>query len=194
MMRFIATWCTALAVLAPTISGLVVNILYGDAFGPAAPVLNLLAWKFQIAFCNLLCFALLMTVGSIRFTWWNTLQALVLNLALNTVLIPSMGIEGSGIASILSELSQTVVDVWFLSRAMGNIFDMRWWRRLAGAAVAAAVVVHLPLNVDPLWLLLPGLIVFVGMMHLTGGLPGNPLAAIRLAETAASPISQRPAA
>lgn len=193
MLRFIAMWCTVLAVVAPTVSPLIVRVLYGEAFAPTAPVLDLLAWKFEIAFCNLLCFALLMTVASIRFTWWNTLQALLLNLALNVLMIPSLGIVGSGIASIASELSQTAVDVWFLARAMGNIFDLLWWRRLAVATVAAAVVVHLPLEVDPLWLLLPGLAVFGGVMQVTGGLPSIPLAAIRSAEASTAPISRRPA-
>jgi O-antigen/teichoic acid export membrane protein len=190
MLRFIATWCTAIAVLAPTVTPLIVRILYGPAFVDTAPVLNLLAWKFQIAFCDLLCFALLMTVGSIQFTWWNTLLALVLNLALNALMIPSLGILGSGIAAILSELSQTVVNVWFLARAMGQVFDLRWWPRLVGAAAAAAAIVHLPLPLplDPLWLLAPAALVFVAVMHRSGGLPGNPLLAIRRAERSAAPI------
>jgi O-antigen/teichoic acid export membrane protein len=173
MLRFIATWCTAMAVLAPSVTPLVVRVLYGPAFTDTAP---------------LLCFALLMTVGSIQFTWWNTLLALLLNLALNALMIPSLGILGSGIAAILSELSQTVVVVWFLARAMGNVFDLRWWPRLIGAAAAAAVAVHLPLGLDPLWLFAPGALVFIGVMHWGGGLPGNPLAAVRLAEGAAAPI------
>jgi O-antigen/teichoic acid export membrane protein len=177
-----------MAVLAPSVTPLVVRVLYGPAFTDTAPVLDLLAWKFLIAFCDLLCFALLMTVGSIQFTWWNTLLALLLNLALNALMIPSLGILGSGIAAILSELSQTVVVVWFLARAMGNVFDLRWWPRLIGAAAAAAVAVHLPLGLDPLWLFAPGALVFIGAMHWGGGLPGNPLAAVRLAEGAAAPI------
>lgn len=193
MLRFIATWCTAMAVLAPTVTPLIVHILYGPAFSDTAAVLDLLAWKFQIAFCNLLCFALLMTVSSITFTWWNTLQALVLNLALNALMIPPLGIQGSGIAAILSEISQTVVNVWFLYRAMNNVFDLRWWPRLIAAALAAAVVVHLPTGHDPLWLFVPAALVFVAVMHLMGGLPGNPLAAIKRAERAAAPRLSDPA-
>jgi O-antigen/teichoic acid export membrane protein len=192
MMRFLATWCTALAVLAPTLSPLVVHVLYGAAFEPTIPVLNLLAWKFQIAFCNLLCFAVLMTVTSIRFAWWNALLALVLNLCLNALLIPSLGIVGSGIASIASELSQTVIDIWFLARAMGNIFELHWWRRLIVAALAATIVVHLPVPLAPIWMFLPALLVFIGTMHLTCGLPGNPVTEIRRAEAAHQSASVGP--
>jgi O-antigen/teichoic acid export membrane protein len=192
MMRFITMWCTAMAVLAPTVTPLIVRVLYGEAFVATAPVLDLLAWKFQIAFCNLLCFALLMTIGSIWFSWWNSLLALLLNLALNALMIPSLGIIGSGIASIASELSQAVIDIWFLARAMGNIFDLRWWSRLVAASLAAAAVTHLP-TPDPLWLLPPALAVFGAVIYVTGGLPCNPLNVVRSAETTVGPIRRREA-
>jgi len=184
MQRFILTSTLAIAVLTPTLSPTVIQILYGQEFAPAAVVLDLLAWKFQITFCNLLMFALLMAVGSITFTWWNSLLALVLNLLLNYLLIPVLGLRGAGAAAILSEIVQGAVILLFLYRTVGSAFVPRWLPRVLIPAAASAVVVHLPVAVDPLWLAIPAAAVFLGGLALTGGLPGNPLRAIASAEAA----------
>ncbi len=184
MQKFIATWALGAAILAPTLSPTVILILYGPEFAPTAAVLDMLAWKFAINFCSLLMFALTMTVGSITFAWWNALLALVLNLVLNYLLIPLFGIQGAGIAAVLSEISQASVTVWFLYRAVGLAFVPRWLPRALGPAIASAIVVHLPVAVDPIWLFLPAGAVYVIGLLVTGGLPGNPLKAIASAEAA----------
>lgn len=184
MQHFILTWTLAVAVLTPTLSPTVILILYGPEFAPAAAVLDLLAWKFHINFMSLLLFALMMTVGSITFAWWNALLALVLNLLLNYLLIPVLGIKGAGVAAVLSEISQASVTVWFLYRAIGPVFIPRWLPRVLGPAIASAIVVHLPVAVDPLWLAVPAAAVFLIGLFVTGGLPGNPLKAIASAEAA----------
>lgn len=175
MMRFVAMWSTAIAVLAPTLTPLVIQILYGPRFAVAVPVLNILAWKFQVAFINLLMFCTLMTVASIRFTWWNSALALAVNIGANLLLIPRFGILGAGIASLASELVQTAIDLAFLLAALGQVFVIGWWTRLAVASLCASAVVYAPIDADRIWLLLPAALVFFGLMRLMRAIPGNPL-------------------
>lgn len=183
MMRFVATWATATAVLAPAATPIVVRLLYGPAYAAAAPVLDILAWKFQVAFINMLMFAALMTIASIRFTWWNSALALLVNVAMNLLLIPRLGIMGAGLASLASELVQTAVDLAFLLAAVGHVVTAAWWKRLLLATLCAAVVVHAPLGIDRIWLAGPAALAFFGVLRLLRALPANPLRAVQ-AETA----------
>jgi O-antigen/teichoic acid export membrane protein len=120
-------------------------------------------------------FCTLMTVASIRFTWWNSALALAVNIGANLLLIPRFGILGAGIASLASELVQTAIDLAFLLAALGQVFVIGWWTRLAVASLCASAVVYAPIDADRIWLLLPAALVFFGLMRLMRAIPGNPL-------------------
>ena len=179
MLHFIATYSTAIAVLTPTLSPLVVRVVYGPDYEAAAGTLDVLAWKFWAAFINLLMFATLMTVGSIRFNWWNSALALVVNVSANFLLIPALGILGAGISSLVSELVQMAVVLLFLRAALGSAFDVDWWVRLLGASVCSSALVHAPVDIDRIWLLAPAAFAFLGIMYALKAIPANPMRAVQ---------------
>ena len=185
MMCFVATGATAIAVLAPTLTAVVLKLVYGPQFEIAAPTLNVLAWKFQVAFINLLMFATLMTVASIRFTWWTSALALCANVIANIVLIPQLGILGAGVASLASELVQTGVDLVFVIAALGRVLTAGWWKKLAFVSLCASAVVHAPIGLDRIWLLAPAALVFFGLLYIMKAIPSNPLRVVQ-AEVSAS--------
>jgi len=80
----------------------VLNIVFGSSYAPAALALRILALGF--IFSNFLGpnGAALMAVGHSRFLMFTSLTAAVLNVVLNIVLIPPLGIAGAAIATVAS--------------------------------------------------------------------------------------------
>jgi len=86
----------------------VLKLLFGTAYIPAATALRILAVAFIIN--NLLGpnGATLIAIGHSRLIMWATLATAILNIALNILLIPPLGIVGAAIASAVSV---TVVNI-----------------------------------------------------------------------------------
>lgn len=173
---FVATWCLLLAVVAPLISPLVIQLCYGTAYAAAADILDLLAWRFFLALMNVWFLGLLMNLRSIRFVSWNSALAMVVNLGLNFVLIPDLGGVGAGLSGIASEATQVLVQVGILLRMGGRRYlSPRLWVTLLLAAGAAGSLVHLPTGLASGWVLLAATALFVLIVRLGGKLPENPL-------------------
>ncbi|UCH51049.1 MAG: oligosaccharide flippase family protein [Chloroflexota bacterium] len=80
----------------------VLNLLFGAVYVPAAAALRILSLGFIIS--NLLGpnGTTLLAAGHTRFLMWATLVSTILNIALNILLVPPLGIAGAAIALIAS--------------------------------------------------------------------------------------------
>jgi len=103
--------------LAPAILG----VVYGPAYAPAADALRLLMVSVAVVHVNL-------ALGNPLLVWHRQtaymgaiLAGGVVNAALNTVLIPRWGIEGSAAATIVAELTAMTGLAWQHRRAVGQI-------------------------------------------------------------------------
>ena len=90
----------------------VLGFLFGSNYAPAANALRVLSLGFIIS--NLLGpnRATLIVMGKSQFTMWTTLAAAVLNIGLNIVLIPPLGIEGAAIASTMALVAINLIVSW----------------------------------------------------------------------------------
>jgi O-antigen/teichoic acid export membrane protein len=173
----------AVAVMTPLLSHHVLLLAFGEAFDPAAIVLDILSWKFVLACINILTFGTLISMGSVNFAYWNTAAASVMNILLNIALIPDYGITGAAIATLISEVFLVGVAMVVLHRSIGSVFNNSWWLWLASAATAMFAVEWLlrpMITVAPA--LLVGLMTFIGLLYFTKALPAGPKSVMRAAE------------
>lgn len=80
----------------------VLNLLFGPTYVAAAPALRILSVGFIIDALPSPSLATLIALGESTFTMWATLAAAILNIILNIILIPPLGIIGTAIASAAS--------------------------------------------------------------------------------------------
>jgi len=87
----------------------VLNLLFGASYIPAANALRILS--FGLIISNLLGpnAATLTATGHPRFLMWATLTAAILNIVLNILLIPPLGIVGAAIASAISLILANII-------------------------------------------------------------------------------------
>lgn len=83
----------------------IIRILDPDpAYGPSVAALQILVWSFPFVCANHLLFAALYSMDHQRFVSAALALAVVLNVGLNFILIPAMGINGAAFATIAPEV------------------------------------------------------------------------------------------
>ena len=141
MLFWFSSACTAGLLLT---SDRLVTVLFGEAFKPAAPILNVLCFlvlfrSFSTVFLQvLLCFQEDKRTTAVYFS------AMAMNLVLNGILIPFFEGVGASLASVLSELTICIALFVHVRRHMSISFERRYLFSqavsLAGMSLAVMLV------------------------------------------------------
>jgi O-antigen/teichoic acid export membrane protein len=157
----------------------VVELVAGDGFGAAADPLRLLLFAGALASVSGLLGYALIAGGRQGSALRLAVVALVLNLALNFALVPSLGVDAAAAVALGSELVMVAGGLWLVRRQL----DLRprfriAWRALLAAAVMAGVLAAVP--AESLALLLPlGVAVYVAGLYALGGIDRRAIEALR---------------
>ncbi|MDI9569214.1 MAG: GNAT family N-acetyltransferase [Pseudomonadota bacterium] len=145
----LAVFGIPVALLVPYGSAQILALLYGPAFPPAAAVLNILAWVGLLIFSSLFFTALAVALGVVHFAWWNAGAAALLSIALNFLLIPSLGAPGAAWAALICEIFLMSITAGFVIRHFGNVIRFGAWRRILIANAGLFALLHLlPATLD----------------------------------------------
>jgi O-antigen/teichoic acid export membrane protein len=119
------------------------NILFGSRYIPAAPALQILSLGFFTHNILGLNGVTLMAAGKTRFLGWSALAAVILNVALNVVLIPPLGIKGAAIATASSlALRNVLISVKLYSSMRVHPFTSNYLKpAIASTAIVAVIYV-----------------------------------------------------
>lgn len=102
-----------------------VNLLYGRAYGAAAPMLALLAGAILLSYVNAAPITLLSASPSQMALTVVTGCGLVVNVAANVLLIPHLAGQGAALAMILSEAAQCVLLFVLSARVLQGAYETR---------------------------------------------------------------------
>ncbi len=83
---------------------LIITILYGADFMPAASVMQILVWYYAFAFMGSVRNVWILAEGKQGLMWIINLSGVVVNIALNAVLIPYFGACGAAAASLTTQI------------------------------------------------------------------------------------------
>lgn len=92
----------------------VLGFLFGASYASATTALRILSIGFMINNFMGPNGAALTAMGEVRFIMWATLATAGINVVLNIFLIPSLGIEGAAIASVVAITSINLIVFWKL--------------------------------------------------------------------------------
>jgi PST family polysaccharide transporter len=102
------------------LSGLIIGILYGQAYAAAAPVLSIYAWGTVPVFLGVASSQHFLVENRNRVSLFRTFVGLVINVILNLILIPVWGPAGAAFASLVSQCA-VVVSIWFVPGAREQV-------------------------------------------------------------------------
>jgi O-antigen/teichoic acid export membrane protein len=97
------TWLAiGIAIPVTIFSGQIIQLLFGNEFSQASPVLTIYIWAGVAVFLNVASSQYLINENLAKLTFFRSSIGMVINVILNLVLIPVYGIVGSAIATLVS--------------------------------------------------------------------------------------------
>ncbi len=90
-------------------SGLVIKIFYGAAYSEAVVPLAILVWYSTFSYLGSVRNIWMLAEGRQRYLWMINLSGALVNVALNAILIPAIGISGAAIASLATQIFANVI-------------------------------------------------------------------------------------
>ena len=88
---------------------LAIEILYGDAYMPAALPLKIITWYTAFSYFGVARNAWMVCNQKQKYIKYMYLPAAILNVLLNVILIPIWGVSGAAIASLISQMSTSLL-------------------------------------------------------------------------------------
>ncbi len=129
----------------------IIDLVYGPRFALSGPTLSVLIWALLFFFTNTLLGYMLFTANRQRDFLKVKIATLVLNLALNLVLIPRLGILGAAWATVATTAASFVLHERLVAEHLYRVRFLRLaWKPIAGAALLAVslrALAGLPLGV-----------------------------------------------
>ncbi|MFA6918689.1 MAG: flippase [Patescibacteria group bacterium] len=119
-------WLSFLIALVITFSSeFIIRLMYGSAYASAAPILSVHVWSGVGVFLGVAVTQYLIVENYNRIFFYSTSASAILNVVLNFILIPRIGIMGAAIATLISYFSATLFILFFKkSRKQAlNIFE-----------------------------------------------------------------------
>ncbi len=123
VIRYVFFFLVAVAIFINVIASYAVKILYGIEFDQSSSVFNILIWMVPFHYLTVISGRLLMKVNKSRIILIRQLYLAGINIVLNLVLIPYLGVIGAAIATVLSLIIVFVLE--YFSKETRWIFILK---------------------------------------------------------------------
>jgi O-antigen/teichoic acid export membrane protein len=156
-----------IAVMTTFLAPLLVLILGGQSYLPnAAIALQIMIWSIPFGWINSIVNYILIALGQQSKLTRAFVIGLTFNISANLILIPRFSFVAAAVVTILSELVEGLVFMFYLERSLGSIQWIRLLWRLFVAAGAMFALMGLTWAWHPIAGVVVGPIVYVGMLVL----------------------------
>jgi len=135
--RLAALSTLPVVLVTPVVAPALLRAVLGPDFVAAAAPLDILVVNFALIVFSLLASCMNVCNGEVSHAYWNAPIACALNLSLNFLLIPSMGIMGAAWATVASQLFMLLATHYFLITRLGNPLE---WDRLIRVFMACGLL------------------------------------------------------
>ncbi len=104
----------AQSVLMTIFADVIVGIIYGAAYGPAASALRIVVWYTTFSYLGAVRGVWMLATRNQKHLWKINLSGALANVAMNAALIPAMGIHGAALASLITQFFTNVITGFIL--------------------------------------------------------------------------------
>ena len=101
--------CIAVATAITIFSPFIIQILYGTAYMPAVSTLKIVIWYTVFSMIGTARGIWILCEKKNRFVWRYLIVGSFVNVALNSCLIPSIGINGAALATVLAQFTSAII-------------------------------------------------------------------------------------
>lgn len=116
--------CTAVSILFFLFASLIINILYGAAYIPAVMPLRIVTWYTAFSYLGVARNAWIVCNNKQNKLKYVYGAAAISNVVLNYILIPIMGASGAALASLIAQITTTIIVPFFMPSLRENSIMM----------------------------------------------------------------------
>ena len=98
----------------------IISIIYGTAYLPAISALQIVVWYTTFSYYGAIRNIWILAEGKQKYLWLINLLGAIANVLLNFLLIPSFGINGAAVASLITQLFTNVIIGWIIKPISRN--------------------------------------------------------------------------
>jgi O-antigen/teichoic acid export membrane protein len=165
--KFLVMVALPIAVMTTFLAPLLVLILGGQSYLPnAAIALQIMIWSIPFGWINSIVNYILIALGQQSKLTRAFVIGLTFNISANLILIPRFSFVAAAVVTILSELVEGLVFMFYLERSLGSIQWIRLLWRLFVSAGAMFVLMGLAWAWHPIAGVVVGPIAYAGMLVL----------------------------
>ena len=106
---FIIWGCLTVATLITLCAPIIIKILYGDAYAPATDTLRIVIWYTVFSMIGTARGIWILCERKNKFVWRYLIVGSIVNVILNAVLIPQMGINGAALATVIAQFTSAII-------------------------------------------------------------------------------------
>ena len=161
--KFLVMLALPIAVMTTFLAPFLVLLLGGPSYLPyAAVALQIMIWSIPFGWINSIVNYILIALGQQSKLTRAFVIGLTFNISANLILIPHFSFVAAAVVTILSELVEGLVFMFYLERSLGSIHWIRLLWRLFVSAGAMMLVMALAWSLHPIVALIAGPLVYVG--------------------------------
>ena len=101
-------------------AGLIIHILYGEAYEPAISALRIIVWYTTFSYLGSVRNIWILAHEKQHLLWIINLSGALANVALNSIMIPIIGINGAAIASLFTQIFTNVIIGYIIKEIRPN--------------------------------------------------------------------------
>ena len=166
-----------MAVLLSVLPEPILRLLYGQAFAASTPALIFLGWTAAFNSLSHLVMTTLNAMNKQVLNAWLAFSAVLLNVAVNLLLIPRYSFVGASVAALLTEVVYMVVGFTFIARHLGWIPPGLAFRYCLSAGLTGILLYVI--QVHPILQFFLGVSAYTVFVFMFRGLTREELAAIK---------------
>ncbi len=102
------------------LSPFIIHIFYGQDYSLAAPTLAILVWYSTFSYLGAVRNVWILAENKQKYLWIINLTGAVMNIILNFILIPILGISGAAVASLVTQFFTNVIIGFIIKPIIGN--------------------------------------------------------------------------
>ena len=149
----------------------IIRLLYGPTWESSIPALRILIWAWALICMNCVCPVALNAANKTNLSVLVTLVGIGVNIVLNLILIPFLSIIGASLATVGTEVVNSLLYFYFINRYICHLrpFDFARKPFLASMLMASGLVAVKSQISNVVILVMVGVVLYVGFLTLLRG-------------------------
>jgi O-antigen/teichoic acid export membrane protein len=151
-------------------AGPIIQAIYGDNFSGSIDVLRIIIWSAAVAYASMMLGTIMITANLQMISMKINIGTMILNIALNLLLIPIYGVLGTSLVSFMTVTFTVMVSVYILEKLDYNVNILKLYILPIGGVIIAGSLcfIMIQMQINLVLITLTGIALYSGIVLVKG--------------------------